>query len=387
MLPLIMKESIEYLKSNSFIIKNPTEKSIELREVAADFASKILKQNKIIAILLTGSSVVGYSDLGSDIDLDVLIDGKTRPLNKNTYKGITIDLHYKSFNDWKDDCINCGESVRFLTHTVPIYDKTGEFLSFQKAILEKYYSDDSIKHEYERIKDIVTKRGSLGVAEAKLGQLIPSAIRIQSSLYEAISLLIYRYKGYAATSLILSELHRISRELGHSEWFNKTIKYMRFDITKDECYKLLNIYDELFKIMRDKMSHNMDIVKRIRRMKLGLFCAGNQLIELCSQTNYQQLYSKVEKAVLKDKKYDAGLAIFFESDYEYFMFAPFFYLKNVNRKASGKIISDTSFNVLFECWDDDIKELWLKVYRAYSLTQESLIDMYNLANEILLYCS
>lgn len=44
------------------------------------------------------------------------------------------------------------------------------------------------------------------------------------------------------------------------------------------------------------------------------------------------------------------------------------------------------FNDLFECWDDDIKELWLKVYRAYGLTEESLINMNNLANEILLCC-
>ncbi len=382
-----MKESIEYLKSNSFIINNPTEKSIELREVAVDYANRTLKQSKVIAILLTGSSAAGYSDAGSDIDLDVLIEGETRPLKKITYEGIPIDLQYKSYRDWKDDCINGGESIRFLTHTVPIYDKTGEFLSFQKEMLKRYYSDDSIKREYERVKYIVEGRGGLAVAEAKSGQLIPSAIRTESALYEVISLLIYRYRGYTATSLILSELHRIGTELGHSEWFDKAIKYMRFDITKDEYYELLNIYDELFKIMRDKISHNADIVKRIRRMKLGLFCAGSQLVELCSEANYQQLYGKVERAILKSKEYDAGLSIWFESHYEYFMFAPFFYLKNVNGKASGKVVLDTSFNDLFECWDDDIKRLWLKVYRAHGLTRGLLIDMSNLASKILSYCT
>jgi hypothetical protein len=387
MLTQTMSDSIKYLEENNFILKNPTAKSIELRDIAVEYAEKIAsKDSNIVAIALTGSSTGGYSGRGSDIDMDVLIDGRTRPIIKTIYKGIPIDLQYKSYNDWKDDCINCGESVRFLTHTVPIYDKTEKLLSFQKEVLKKYYSDDSIKRKYQSVIDIVEERGNLGVAEAKLGQLIPSAIRIESVTYEAISFLIYRYRGYTATSLILSELCRISAELGHSEWFDKTIKYMRFDISKDEYYELLNVYDELFKIMRDKMSCNMDIVKKIKKMKLDLFCAGNQLIELCSQTNYQQLYDKVERAILKDKEYDAGLSLWFESHYQFFMFTPFFYLKNISRKASGKVISETSFNDLFECWDNDIKQLWLKVYRAYGLTQESLFNMRDLSKEILLYC-
>lgn len=387
MLPIIMKESIEYLKSNSFILDNPTEKSLELREIAADYAVKISGQNKIIAVLLTGSSAAGYSGMGSDIDLYVLIEGRTRPICKIVYRGVPIDLQYRSFNEWKNDCLNDGESIRFLTHTVPVIDKTGAIPSFQKDILEKYYSDDSIKSEYERIRHIVEERGSLGVSEAKIGQLIPSAIRLESVLFEAISLLIYRYRGCTAISLILSELCRIGKELGHSEWFDKAVRYFRFDITKDEYNELLNVYDELFRIMRDKISCNMDIVKRMGKMKLGLFRAGRQLVELCSQINYQQLYDKLERALSTDKEYDAGLSLWFESHYQYFMFSPFFYLKNVNRKASGKDIEDISFNDLFECWDDDIKEQWLKVYRAYGLTQESLIDMNNLANEILSYCS
>lgn len=387
MLPIIMKESIEYLKSNSFILDDPTEKSLELREIAADYAVKISEQNKIIAVLLTGSSAAGYSGMGSDIDLYVLIEGRTRPMCKIVYRGIPVDLQYKSFNEWKNDCLNDGETIRFLTHTVPVVDKTGAIPSFQKDILEKYYSDDSIKSEYERIRHIVEERGSLGVSEAKIGQLIPSAIRLESVLFEAISLLIYRYRGCTAISLILSELCRIGKELGHSEWFDKAVRYFRFDITKDEYNELLNVYDELFRIMRDKISCNMDIVKRMGKMKLGLFRAGRQLVELCSQINYQQLYDKLERALSTDKEYDAGLSLWFESHYQYFMFSPFFYLKNVNRKASGKDIEDISFNDLFECWDDDIKELWLKVYRAYGLTQESLIDMNNLANEILSYCS
>lgn len=387
MLTQTMLDSINYLEENNFILKNPTAKSIELRDIAVEYAGKIAsKDNKIVAIVLTGSSTGGYSGSGSDIDLNVLIDGRTRPIKKIIYKGIPIDLEYKSYDGWKDDCINGGESVRFLTHTIPIFDKTGEFLSFQKEILMKYYSDDSIKRKYQNVIDMVEERGSLGVAEAKLGQLVPSAIRIESVLYEAISFLIYRHRGYTATSLILSELCRISAELGHSEWFDKTTKYMRFDIARDEYYELLNVYDELFKIMRDKINHNADLVKRIKKMEPGLFCAGNQLTELCSQTNYQQLYDKVERAILKDKEYDAGLSLWFESHYQFFMFTPFFYLKNINRKASGKVISETSFNDLFECWDDDIKELWLKVYRAYGLTEESLINMNNLANEILLCC-
>lgn len=315
MLTQTMLDSINYLEENNFILKNPTSKSIELRNIAAEYAKEIAsKDSKIVAIVLTGSSTGGYSGSGSDIDMDVLIDGKTRPIIKTIYKGIPIDLQYKSYNDWKDDCINCRESVKFLTHTVPIYDKIGEFLSFQKEILIKYYSDDSIKRKYQNVINMVEERGSLGVAEAKLGQLVPSAIRIESVLYEAISFLIYRHRGYTATSLILSELCRISAELGHSEWFDKTTKYMRFDIVKDEYYELLNVYDELFKIMRDKINHNMDLVKRIKKMKLGLFCAGNQLTELCSQTNYQQLYDKVERAILKDKEYEERLKKLFIKD-------------------------------------------------------------------------
>lgn len=107
MLPKIMNDCLEYLKDNSFILRNPTVKSEELRNIAVEYAEGIKKDNnKIMAVVLTGSSVGGYSGEGSDIDLDVLIDGETRPISKIIYKNVPIDLQYKSYLEWKNDCIN-----------------------------------------------------------------------------------------------------------------------------------------------------------------------------------------------------------------------------------------------------------------------------------------
>ncbi len=382
-----MLDGIKYLETHGFIDDNPTAKSIELRNLAAEYTHEIVRKgSKAVAICLTGSSVGGYSGIGSDIDLDVLIDGRTQPIKKLMYKSIPIDLQVKSYADWRADCVNGGESVRFLTHTVPIFDKTGEFFPFQKGILTKHYSDENMKRAFAGAKEIVEGRGYIGVIEAELGQLIPSSIRLESVLFEAISFLIFKYRGYMATSLLLSELHRIGTGLDHIEWFEKAVEYMRFDITKEESYRLLNSYNELFKVMREKLSCNMNIVRQIKSMKLGLFGAGAQLTELCSQINYQQLHDKIARAALLNKPYDAGLSLWFESHYNFFMFAPFFFLKNINGKASGKTVSDTPFSTLFKCWDDDVKSLWLEVYRAHGLTQESLVSMNNLANEILSYC-
>ncbi|CQR72405.1 hypothetical protein SOV_13660 [Sporomusa ovata DSM 2662] len=387
MLPVEMQNCIKYLEQNSFILKCPSEAAICLREIAVEYVNSKLINNKVVAVLLTGSSACGYSGMGSDIDLDVLIDGNSKPIKKIMFKGIPIDLQFKSYTEWRNDCLAGGESVRYLTHTIPIYDRDTIFLEFQKDILQQYYSLENMQKQFKRSFEVISKRSYYGVADARKGFLVPAAINIESALYEAISLLIYRYKGFTATSLLLAEFDRISKILEHGEWFNKTVKHMRFDISHDQSEELLKTYNELFVGMRRLLATNRDLVKRIRRMNLDYYTAGNQLEELCSEINYQQLYDKIMKTITGNKIYKAGMSLFFESHYNFFMFSPFFYLKNINSMASGKEIVNTSFWDLLDCWDDNIKKLWKKVYRANLLTEKSLIEMANLSNEIVSFCS
>ncbi|WP_371362377.1 hypothetical protein SRRS_35400 [Sporomusa rhizae] len=388
MLPVVMQNCIKYLEQNSFIIKCPNEEAIHLRDIAVEYVnSSKLINNRVVAVLLTGSSASGYSGIGSDIDLDVLLDSNSKPIKKIMFKGIPIDLQFKSYTEWRSDCLAGGESVKYLTHTIPIYDRDTIFIEFQKDILQQYYSVENMQKQYQRSFDIVNERSYYGVADARKGFLVPAAINIESALYEAISLLIYRYKGFTATSLLLTEFDRISKSLGHGEWFNKTVKYMRFDISHDQSEELLKIYNELFVRMRRLLAANRELAKRIRRMKLDYYSAANQLEELCSEINYQQLYDKIMKTITGNKIYEAGLSLFFEVHYNFFMFSPFFYLKNINSMASGKEMVATSFADLLNCWDADIKKLWTKVYRADLLTEKSLIEMANLSNEIVSFCS
>lgn len=387
MLPQIMNDCIKYLEENNFIMKNPTEKSIELRNIAVEYASQLVnRKEKIAAIVLTGSSVGGYSGEGSDIDLDVLVNGKTKPIIKKIYKKIPIDLQYKSYEEWKDDCKNNCEATRYLTHTVPIIDNSGEFQKLQKQLLSEYYSAETMKAHYNNISKIVIERSEAGVYDAENGDLISSAIKIESALYEAISLLIYRYKGFTATSLILSELDKISKLLNHPEWFAKMIEYMRFNISAEIAEEYLKDYGEIYIRMRELISENPNIPKKIRRRNLGYFSAGNLLEELCSETDYIQTCDKIRRALAKNKNYDAGLNFWFGIHFNFFMFSPFFYLKNVNKDASVKEITSKTFQTLYGYWDNDIKKRWAKIYGSNFLTKELLVNMSNLSKEILPYC-
>lgn len=383
-----MTDCIKYLEENNYIIKNPTEKSVELRNIAVEYANHLLNKNdKIIAIVLTGSSVGGYSGNGSDIDLDVLVDGKKKSIKKVMYKNVTVDLQYKSYQEWKDDCLNNGEEIKYITHTVPIVDNTGEFQKMQMQLLTEYYSLDNMKAHYINIGNLIKGRCVEGVRDAENGDFISSAFIIESALYEAISMLIYRYKGFTSTSLMLSELEKISKSLKHIEWFHKTIEYMRFDISTEKTHKYIKSYGEIYSKMRKMLSENTDISKRIKRLKLGYFSAGNLLNELCSETNYIQLCDKVNRALEKEDNYDIGLNLWFETHFNFLVFTPFFYLKNVNRNAYSKEITSKSFQMLFNFWDEEIRVLWCEVYGASVLTEELLINMSELSLEILSYCS
>lgn len=161
---------------------------------------------------------------------------------------------------------------------------------------------------------------------------------------------------------------------------------MRFSITKETAMEYLKDYEKLFIEMRKMLSENQDILKRLKSIDAEYFGGCCQIDELCSETNFMQLKDKINRCIGKNKMYDAGLNFWFETHSDFMMFVPFFYLKNVNREAAGKEITSKSFKELYDCWDENIKVLWEKIYGGDMLTRELLIDMYNLSNEITAFC-
>jgi hypothetical protein len=185
LLPQIMEDRLKFLEENNFIIKEPTTKAIELRELAVEFVnsenfSDIISRKKadMIAVTLTGSSVGGYSGDGSDIDLNVLTRGNTSFLVKKEFKGIPIDLQFMSFDDWKDECINNGESARYITHTVAVDDTDGKFLEVQLKLLNAYYSPETMRARYDVSSKIVLERSESAIQAAEKVELISAAIKM-----------------------------------------------------------------------------------------------------------------------------------------------------------------------------------------------------------------
>ena len=107
---------------------------------------------------------------------------------------------------------------------------------------------------------------------------------------------------------------------------------------------------------------------------MGLFNSGKQLKELTSAINDKQLIDKAERAIGRKQFFNVGLSLMLESQYNFFMFTPFFFLKNIDPNASGKIISNLPFNVGFESWDADIKKMWIEVSRAKQIDEETILD-------------
>jgi hypothetical protein len=125
-LPVAMANTFSYLESKGFITRRPTERSRALRRLAVEYAKSFRKNPKIVAVLLTGSSVVGNAGEWSDIDLCFVVEGRSEPIKKHDFQGVIVDHCATSSEDWKR--LHCsGEGGKFLTHTVPIHDPFGFF--------------------------------------------------------------------------------------------------------------------------------------------------------------------------------------------------------------------------------------------------------------------
>jgi len=381
-LPESMANGLSCLEDLGFTSAKPSKKSLELQYLATEFA-KTLSIRNIVAITLTGSSVIGTAVKGSDMDMDFIVAGKRNRHNmfKDHFKGVPVDYSIISTTAWESEYLS-RDGMKFLTHTVPIYDPDSYFKNYQSKILKAYYSKGAVAQEHKRVKEILRNRSSIALQEIEQDYLPEAAIRIESCFYEVISFLIRKNKACPATSLLFSEFKQLAKTYNRPDWPKRAIKDLRFDLPKNKYFELLEVYEKLFSEMRRKLNANTDLVRKIKRMKLGLFSAANDIVPLCSEINYQQLYDKITRALIKNKKENAGLALLYESQDNFFMFSPFFYLKHVEASVSGKAIANTSFHDLLACWDEDIRSQWMTVSRFDILTKEMLLDLHKLNHEI-----
>lgn len=303
------------------------------------------------------------------------------------YRGVPIDYAIMGNDDWEDG-LRLGATTMFLTHTVPIYDRSGSFARSQKRALKDYRSEEFIARERERVKGILEARSKAGLESIERGHLCEAALALESCFYEVGNLLVRRHKGFPSTSLVFSEVARIGAALGKDDWSRRAMNCLRFNLSRKRYLQLLDVYGDLFQAMRGKLNRHDAIVRRLRRMKLGVFSAGaSDLVLLCSETVYRQLCDKIGRALTERKKADAGLTMQYLSQYNFFMFSPFFYLKNVNPKASGKTIATTPFHKMLACWDNDIRAAWKAVARFDILSPKTLRNLDKLNHEIFSFCS
>jgi ABC-type multidrug transport system fused ATPase/permease subunit len=111
--------------------------------------------------------------------------------------------------------------------------------------------------------------------------------------------------------------------IGHNGSGKSTIAKLIVGLLKADSG---NIYidDEL-------LSENSDILSKIKRRDLSYFSAGNQLEELCSETDYVQTCDKIYRALRKGNTCDAALNLWFGVHYNFFMFSPFFYFTYISK--------------------------------------------------------
>mgnify|MGYP000931125824 FL=1 len=377
----IFNEGLEFLKMNGLEF-NANQHAKKLRDVALSYVAEIKKEIKSQAIFLTGSSIVGCSGKGSDIDIDVIVTGSSKPLQKRIFETVPVDLQITSIRNWRENA-TAGENVRYLTHSVPIYVNNPCILEEWQAAIKKYYSRQSYSAEYQRVSKLIYGKEKDIEYFKSHRRLFLSILPLEWCLIDAINLLIYKYKGCPSNSTMLDEFKRISQIIGKTMWYSKALQLMRFDLNASSNKHLLHVYKRLFTRMRVLIADHGNIVTRLKKLKMGIFDASHALQELTTTINEKQLIDKVERMIERKKNYNAGYAFFCEAWYNFFMFTPFFMLKNVDEQLSENSIKNLPYNIGFESWDADIKQMWIEVSRAENICEPMISEWIELNKEIL----
>jgi mevalonate kinase len=381
---VFFNEGLEFLKMNGLEF-SANHHSERLRAVALSYVTEIINEIKPHAIFLTGSSIVGCSGKGSDIDINVIVTGTSKPLQKRVFKTVPVDLQITSIRDWRDNSIT-GENVRYLTHSVPMYVNNSCILKEWQTAIKKYYSRRSYSAEYHRISNLLKEKEKDIEYLKSHNRLFLTALPLEWCLIDVINLLIYKFKGCPSNSTMLDEFRRISKLMGKTIWYSKSLELMRFDLSASTCRHLLFVYNRLFTRMRELIAEHDNIVQRIRKLKMGIFNASHALQELTTTINEKQLIDKVERMIDRKKNYNAGYAFFCEAWYNFFMFTPFFMLNNVDEQLSGNSIKNLPYNIGFESWDADIKKMWIEVSRTENICEPTILEWVDLNKEILKEC-
>ena len=161
---------------------------------------------------------------------------------------------------------------------------------------------------------------------------------------------------------------------------------MRFDCSASVYKHLLFVYGKLFTRMRLLIAEHKSNLSRIQKMNMGMFNAGHALHELTTKINEKQLVDKVERMIKRRKPYNAGFAFFCEAWYNFFMFTPFFVLKNIDNCIHGEAIQNLPYNIGFESWDPDIKDMWIEVARVKNINETMISELNDLNYKILREC-
>ena len=375
-IPKEMKESLSFLEEKGFISRKPTEAALGLREMASDYVGSLKKLPRVRAIVLSGSAVVGNATDGSDIDLQFIVRGRSRPLEKTLFRQVVVDTLTTSEDEWRHQLE--AENAKYLTHTVPVYDPSRFFIRTQRRILREYYSPNTMKREFRRVESILDQRGESALRSVERRHLCEAALALESCFFQACSFLVYCHKGFPSTSLLFSEMTRIAARLGKPDWSRRAMRCLRFDLPNKAFSEILDTYDRVVTLMRRRIDKHAHLVRRLRRLDLG---------PLCSETNCVQVRDKVLRSLNQKDKASAGLALMYESHWAFFVLSPFFYLKNVDDKVPGRKVARMPFREILACWDEDIRQAWQRVARYDRLTPGLLRDLNELNHEIFSFSS
>ena len=381
-IPATMQQSLSYLEENGFITRSPSPASLRLRELAAEYVARLKKPPRLRAVLLSGSAVVGNAGKGSDLDLQCIVKGRSEALWKTVYRSVVVDSMVTSEEDWSRSLR--GENAKYLTHTVPLYDPSGLFSRTQRRLLRSYFSQESVDRECRRVKVLVAQRRQAGLASVERGRLSEAALALESCFFQVCSLLIYCHKGFASTSLLLSETARLAKRLGRPQWTLRAMRTLRLNLPRATFLDLLHTHHHAMAVMRRRLRQHPGLVRKIQRRELpGPFGQARAILEICSTTNARQLRDKVLRCLANGEKADAALALTYESWWIFFGLSPFFYLKNADAKASGERIAATPFHDILTCWGGDVRRAWERIGRYHRLTRRLLRDLDALNREIL----
>jgi hypothetical protein len=382
----MMNDTLRSLQARGYILPDPTAESLILRQRALEYVDALPKHPWISAIALTGSCVIGNSGIGSDIDLFMVTRRASSSLRNVRFRDIVVDISETPESGLLRNFAT-GEGLKFLTHFIPLYDPSGSFRRFQKKALCDYSSEREYKKEHARVQSLVDERCDYGLGLLQKGHLLEATLPLESCIYEAGLLLVRRYSGVASINLLLDEILRIGELTAKDDWKGRLLHCMRMDLSKKQYRNLIGNHDRLIQIIEQNLSQNPGAASRVRRLKLeGPLSLGKIIEEIGSKISALKVREKIEHHLASQKPFRAGLSLWYESNCDFFIFSPFFYLKNANPNASGKEIASQCLPDLLKYWDSAVQCEWKKIFRADLVTKEKLFEIRNLSHEIIEAC-